>query len=389
MRKTLLLICCLLLGACSSDGGDSPSPVPPPDPILPTPPTSADWVKRFVLPSHEPATKTTGDSGEQAFGASRYVESLATMFEAMNDRKFIDRAVANIDAQLATAAKCTFALYPSGSLCWTSARYTTDAKPYPFLLHDGLVLSAIARVVFDVQHWGPNGVLDAPEELQAKARGYLAVLHDQFRHRWDADWKPLAGGGTFVIPAWQTHYAGISAGQSLPFNMSASWALFLYRYSKITGDADARAKALAVGATFRAHLAPKGPGSIWNYAAVLVPVDSQSRYMPVSDTSHANIDVLFVNELAVDAQVFNDSDVARIAYTFTHYTFSPKTHTLHDYIDGADTSSADYGSEVTGFAALARINPQVGAIGFDLLSHSGEAFGSSQLGIAELALYAR
>lgn len=282
---------------------------------------------RIVFNANDPGLADSNvystDSGKLAWGESYQLESYVVMYRATLNRKYLKEAARNIDIELTTAANNRWQ--------WTTATYSIDqTTQYPYTVHDGMILTPIAEFVRIVEADQPN-----LSPFKQSADKYLRILEKHFAHKWDAQWIQLDDGrGFFVLPEWDTQYAGLHPGISLPYNQSEAFGRFLFKLFLITGNTSYRDKAVAIATTLKSAISMKEDCCyVWPYAGDLLSTDGP-RYTAVSDTSHANIDIGFVQDLVDQGVVFDQSDLERIAATFLRYVYDPAAVQVHQYMDG-------------------------------------------------------
>lgn len=352
--------------------------------------TQQTWVELFA--PHDPGAAntemTSADGATLAWDESYTLTAYTNMWHATKNTEYLDKAVYNIDPILATAAKNTDPLLPGWG--WTTAHYSTNKVPYAYTVHDGMILTAIAEFVRCVLTNQP--VLSA---YKAKADYYLGILISKFANRWDFCYKTLrplenltTEVGLFVMPKWCTGYAGIPPGMSLPFNQSNAFARFLLKLYAVTGNNDylTKAEQMANMMRYRALKTTPAGGVYWDYAADLLATDG-TRYMPISDVSHSNIDASFIFEMEAHGNVFDQTTINQIKYQLLNVIWDKTKNVSHVFMDGSDQNSTIPIDNLSGYA-LFGADPAVAHAVWSMISNPASKAGGPVLllTIANLAM---
>jgi hypothetical protein len=333
--------------------------------------TQQTWVELYA--AHDPGTTntemTSTDASVQAWNESYRLTSYTNMWHATKDNSYLDKAVYNIDAIFAAAAKNTDTLLPGWG--WTSANYSTNKVPYSYIVSDGMILTAIAEYVRCVLTNQP-----LLQSYKAKADYYLGILISKFASRWDFCYQTERAAlldftddiGFFVMAKWCTGYAGLPPGISLPFNQSNAFARFLLKLYAVTGNNDYLTKAVQIANTMKFKaLKPTAGGVLWNFAADLLSTDG-TRYMPVSDVSHSNVDASFILEMYEHGNVFTQTTIDEIKYQLLNVIWDKTKNVSHVFMDGTDQDSTIEIDNLTGYA-LFGADPAVAAAIWSMMSN--------------------
>jgi len=206
----------------------------------------------------------------------------------------------------------------------------------PYLVHDGMILHAIARFVQEVYAKQPALVA-----LKATADTYLGHLEERFAGKWDTDWIDFGAAdtaGLYRAPVALPEAFGSALyppGSSLPHNQYLAFGRFLAVLYAITGKPHYKARVERMAQAFKAAL-PAQPDTqhyVWHYADKLLSQDPV-RPATVEDVSHANLDIGFVTTLHRLGLGFSTAEVQRFANTFLDKVWDPAARARRVLVDG-------------------------------------------------------
>jgi hypothetical protein len=185
---------------------------------------------------------------------------------------------------------------------------TTAPKPLDYVVHDGMVLTPIARFIA-LARQDPR-----LEQFRAAADRFLRIMEKHLVHKWDGHWKDVGDGrGAYLAPKDPAQRFG---GCTLPHNQYAALGrTFVYLW-KATGNPWYRQRAQAMALNFKHYLEVVGDHYVWHYWDYAGPWDETGKRMQhIEDTSHGSIEV----DLAIDAHqagfAFDARDMRRLART--------------------------------------------------------------------------
>jgi hypothetical protein len=262
----------------------------------------------------------------------------------------------------------------------------------PYIVHDGMILSSVAKFVKEVYSNQP-----AMMAFKPKADAFLADMEREFAHDWESEWVEYAPGkGLYILPPSFTEAATsptLPEGSSLPYNQYEAFGRYLLIMSEITGNNEYKDKAVKMGETFKQALRPLGDSEhyVWNYMDAVLPSDPSTRSSSVEDVSHSNIDVGFVSDLHRAGLVFTDQDIHRFANTFLDKTWDHATLSGHDRVDGSGPLNTPGYQYFEGWITLSSVEPRLLTEIGDFLKKpsTGKTTSNYPLMIANLLLYSQ
>jgi hypothetical protein len=216
-------------------------------------------------------------------------------------------------------------------------------KHLAWMVHDGMItwpLADFAAIVLnDPSLAGTYG---------AHARRYVHFTQTHVLPRWEAHYRAVpSGGGTYVFPP-DSAYAGWH-GNSQPHNQVLALGRTYAHLYRATGAPGYLTRARALARAFLDRVEVDGDTYRWRYNDVMLPSDHQDR-SGWEDTSHANIELGFAQDMFALGQVFRAADMQRFAATFQQklWNQSWSSPSLASRVDGGgDDRYAAYIGEWT------------------------------------------
>ena len=185
---------------------------------------------------------------------------------------------------------------------------TTAPKPLDYVVHDGMVLTPIARVIALARE-------DARlARYRPAANRLLSIIERHLVHKWDARWKDIGGGrGAYLAPDDPAQRFG---GCTLPHNQYAALGRTFVALWRATRNPWYRNRAQAMALNFKHYLELVDGHYVWHYWDYAGPWDEAGRRMhQVEDTSHGTIEVYFAIDAFEAGFVFDREDMGRFART--------------------------------------------------------------------------
>ncbi|NLN26977.1 MAG: hypothetical protein GX161_02080 [Firmicutes bacterium] len=307
-----------------------------------------------------------------AWNVSYYMRSLAIMYEATADEKYLEILAEAIERVLAQRDDAVGDADYLGRLrsAWGTARYSTDGSShYVWAVHTGMITYPMIRFVRLV--W-------ADERLQARwgarALEYLRAVEDAVRtHDEDFVLGPdFEREGYYVFGAAAEH--GIVSGDVLPLNQQNALGLTLIELYAATGNPEYLDKASRLAHFFRNRLYRMPNGSyVWPYRADPTPLTG-----PVSipagpfagsiartgeDISHAAINADFIIQAYKHGIVFQREDIDALVRTVLENIFTPEGN-VYSHIGGTGQLDDSYGLQVGRWLELGLYDKRV----FDVIA---------------------
>lgn len=231
----------------------------------------------------------------------------------------------------------------------------------PYLVHDGMILHAIARFVQEV-----NAKQPALAALKSTADTYLRHLEERFAGRWDADWIERDTGAaagvyraSIALPDASTS-ALYRPGSSLPHNQYLAFGRFLAVLYAITGKAQYKTRVERMARAFKDAFPPQPDPQryVWHYGDKLLAQDP-ARPASVEDVSHANLDLGFVTTLHRLGLVFSTADLHRFANAFLDKVWDAKARAGRVRVDGTGELNAPGNQYFGEWITLGAVEPRV------------------------------
>lgn len=221
---------------------------------------------------------------------------------------------------------------------------------FPYLVHDGMVGTAMAHFVKLVQQTPPLHT-----RYLGKATSYRTFLETELVPRWESSayigntWVSLSSTtGTYQQSPRFDAFSHTRNWTYLPYNQSLAYTRMLLVLHEVNGNATYLDRARRNGQYFKNALTLSGDDYVWKYAYYSSGAE---------DVSHANLDVGAARELYQRGIVFTATDMQRFTNTLTTrmWNGSVTAPTVKKYVDGTgDTSYSRYLVEWAEYAQWAK-----------------------------------
>jgi hypothetical protein len=193
-----------------------------------------------------------------------------------------------------------------------------------YLVHDGMILAPIASFVQTVKQ-DPQlaAYLTKANEYQSMMEGVPNTANKGIVGKW---WFSTWNDTPPVYLVANDEIAGVPGyltGTSLPHNQYLAWARVMATLYAVTGKPEYLTRAVELATTFKVNLTPYGNGVRWHYADQIVAADN-GRVLSNEDTSHANLDVQAVFDLAQAGIVFGSAELVALRNTLLDVMWLPE-----------------------------------------------------------------
>lgn len=252
---------------------------------------------------------------------------------------------------------------------------THRPKAFPFVVHDGVILTPICQFLLLVR--------DDPtlkHRYGEEARNYLRVIQDRIIPKWNRYWRDIDNRrGVFVFPDDPSFRF---PGMTLPHNQYlALGRVFLLLY-RLTDKMEYRRKAEKMGRFFKSCLRRIGNRYFWHYWDPAGPWDDpfQGRIKRrPEDTSHATLDIGFVLEAVESGLVFTLKDLKCFSATFLEVMWngSLKEPVIGGWIDRPAPGRGS--GALHEWVRLAKIEPLILKICLRVIPQGGSLLAKVQL----------
>ena len=183
--------------------------------------------------------------------------------------------------------------------------WTTAPRPVEYVVHQGMVLTSVARFI-EVAIKRPAG-----DRYRAKAEAYLAAIEKHFLQGNEKSWIDTGdGAGAYrFTPEPTERYPN----RILPHNQYLALARTWLVLADVAKNPLFRQRAVAMAKNFKRALRLVDGAYEWYYWDWIE--NGQPGHSGVEDTSHGHIDVGFAVEAVRRGVVFTDEDGRRLART--------------------------------------------------------------------------
>ena len=225
--------------------------------------------------------------------------------------------------------------------------WTTAPKPVEYIVHQGMVLTPVARFV-------EAGLKRAPEDrYHKKAAAYLALIKKHFLQGNEKYWFDTgSGAGAYRFTAEPTERY---PNRVLPHNQYLALARTWLILADAAGDPLFRRRATALAENFKRALRLVDGAYEWNYWDWIE--NGKPGHSGVEDTSHGHIDIGFVVEAVERHTVFTDEDGRRLARTLLVRMWNGST--TEPQFGGNVNVKGGHGLPVVDWVSLSRWDPKV------------------------------
>ena len=279
------------------------------------------------------------ESATLAWGESYVMMSLAAMYRATGDPRYLERLAWHADGVLAQRddARGVSDYRGVSAACWRNTSY--QSEPYCYVVHSGMIAYPLAEFARLVQQdelgeeLAYDGISFAEKaQIYAQACAETVAAHDD---QWDDE-----GFYRFRQDASFLDYAGVD----LPLNQSNAMGRLLLALRQVTGGDAYLDKASGLAARFKDQLSLDGEAYVWNYWG-----GSYSAYG--EDVSHAAINVDFAVLCAEQGVVFDETDLERFAATLLDNVLVDD-RTSCDQVGGGSTNGSSYRPQIARWLRL-------------------------------------
>ncbi|MEU4692543.1 hypothetical protein [Actinoplanes sp. NPDC023714] len=261
------------------------------------------------------------------------VDSCVAMFRATGQRRYLDRALTfteNVAGSARPSSSLKESGFKDGYRGWASSKSGEDGDEVPlyesyFWRYATSLLTAIRD---DPGVWADAG-------YRARYDRLLAFAEVDVFEKW------YERGADDTIYRERTH-------------MASHWALIALNLSRLTGDADRRARYTTVTTTIAERLRNQLRRSPADPTAYFWSDVWDSAKRPGQDAGHGNGVIAYVVEARDRGSFWTDADMA--AFSGTLKVVWPGGPTYHAYVDG---TGSDNGWFADGFVKLGRYDPAV------------------------------
>jgi hypothetical protein len=276
----------------------------------------AKYLPEFATDFTWPDRDYKGYGPTLAWSASYHLMALAGLYEVTGDTEYLEEALALIEAAFTRRDSDLAAKYPQHSYVdyfkhrplrsWGKFRPECGNSYMALICNVGMPLYGMARCVRLIRE---GGEATAPYLQRANA---LVPMMEAAIAEFDVDWRegPAEGMGYYVM----THY------QVAPNNISNSVGRALFALYDITDKPEYLIRATKLATFFKSKLTHVEDGDYYQWAYEQHTPDGPPG--TGEDISHAAINAHFMYVAWEHGAAFDDTDMQRLASTFTH-AFQP------------------------------------------------------------------
>ncbi len=268
-------------------------------------------------------------------GDTAYLETQLELAEQAFGKRDIDLAAATGNHERYTDHQRNRVMRAWGTGTYSAGKYTCWA------VHAGMVCFPVAETVRLVRVGGEQ---TAAYSERAEA---LVPLIEQAMTEFDSEWRdgPEPGQGYYLFPD----------GSILPLNQQNAPGRAFFVLAELTGKQEYRDKADKLAAFMKSKLTHVVDGDyyLWAYSPGS-PTGAPGRG---EDVSHAAINAHFMYLAWSYGSVFDDTDMARLARTFTDALYLGDGQFSGSV--GGNTPNDSYTPQLPRWCALARFDPRV------------------------------
>jgi len=357
---------------------------------------NAKYTERF---SPDIEKEARSGSCKTYYSTCYYLQGLLSAAEGTKSESALKAAMSYIDLMLAESKDLNHDGLPEwGAKDASTSDLDPDGRPW-MLYHfqAELPIARAAAVILRNDEWRRSYRTNANSYIQFVDRSIFKYWLDRksgvYKIQPGRDWPWRAG----MIPQISSTNGGYgpSGIWSDKASLLACISALLYQ---ATGDPLYREVAERIGTDFKARLHPQGGGYIWDEGK---PLSEWKRAgypdyeSPAHDTSHANREAMMVVLLYEAGIVFTETDLDRMAYTFTDAICKGSEGSPHftNYIDGSDAplgraKAGGVGNVFDGWILLGRYSARVQATGCALaaaiekggsIGQNGSSYGRLEL----------
>lgn len=298
-----------------------------------------------------PSNDDAGYGSSLAWGTSYVMLTLNLLYEVTGDTAYLEKQLdlaeqafrkRDIDLAAATGNQERYTDHQRNRVlkAWGTGTYS-DGKYTCWAVHAGMVCFPVAEMVRLVRAGGEK---TAAYSQRAEA---LVPLIEQALTEFDSEWcdGPEPGQGYYVFPN----------GSILPLNQQNAPGRALFVLSELTGKQHYRDKADKLAAFMKSKLTHVTDGDyyLWAYYAK-PPTAPPGRG---EDVSHAAINAHFMYLAWSYGSTFDDTDMARLARTFTDALYLGEGQFSGTV--GGTAANDKYTPQLPRWCALARFDPRV------------------------------
>lgn len=303
-----------------------------------------------------------------AWNVSYYLRSLAVMYEATEDEKYLTTLASFIDRVIAQRDDMVGDLDYLGrqNPAWGTRHYSIDQKEhYVWVVHTGMITYPIARFVRMVYE---NEALH--DSWKERADEYLRVVEEAVRAH-DEDFvhgsDPTKDEGYYTFGDAGGRVVSIDG--VLPLNQQNALGLTFLELHALTGNEDYLDKASRLAHFFYHRLYKMPNGSyIWAYRPDATPLNGPisvpAGFMANSisrsgeDVSHAAINVDFMIQAYKEGLVFEYDDIEALVTTVLDNIVTPEG-SVYSHIGGTGNLDDTYGLQIGRWLELGMYDQQV------------------------------
>ncbi len=301
----------------------------------------------------------SANSADLAWWESYLLQSYLAMYQATQDRYWLDRLVAHADTMFSVMRDAPdtgdyWPGYRDGFLGWGTTRYDPKARYQEYLVHDGQICLPVvrfARLVFSTP--------ELKSRYLRHALRYIQVVEQNIVAKWYSNWYDDRGADACLerFGGWQL----------TPVNQALVFGEVLLVMSEIAKSPDYRAawRALPDGwylatademaAQFGSELTFRSADSsyTWKHWPATNP-DPRPE-----DLSHANLGISFVCEACTQGRRFDTDDLIRLGNTLTTTMRlqSGTTSLFSRFVDGS--GGPDHSGHLKDWLKLGEFHPAV------------------------------
>jgi hypothetical protein len=328
------------------DAVPSPAPLPPPRPAPAEPLLTVDhW--RAVFDRQATAVNAEAERLSRStdsvdfYSLSYSIDAQASMFAATGDVAYARqglRYATNMVASARPSSSLPTSSFQDGFRGWVSAANHDDETP----LYESYAWRYVTRLLRMVE----SVLTEMPADVRAQYRQVLAFTETHIVDKW------LTRGADEYVYRSRTH-------------MAAHWASIALDVSRLTADADRRARCLQVVHAIDEDL-PNQPSSLRSQLRPH-PGDQTAYWwsdvwgetsLPGQDVSHGSGVVAYIVESRDLGASWTAEDVARLSRTFTEFVIGTPQR-RPEYVDGSGQGN---GWIADGWVKLGRYDPAVQAL---------------------------
>ena len=297
----------------------------------------------------------TNETATLAWGESYIMMSYIAAYKGTGDLAYLDKLADHADHVLAgrdDARGVTDYRAVQGA-CWRNLHYQPNDEPYCYVVHSGMITSPMAdfvKVVRDDPAIWNLQTYDGATYLE-KAESYVAAIYETLAYHED-QWQDSGDAGyyTFCADATFLQYAG----EDLPLNQGNALGRTIVTLAGTEQDSSLEQRAERMARWFADQLdyASFYDAYRWNYWG--------GRYdSPGEDISHAAINADFAARAGQAGLVFDQTDLARFAHTFSRQIYW-SSRRRYDHVGGTGSVNSPGYTEQTGrWLALSQYDPTV------------------------------